>query len=88
VSYLAGAVLVISLPDNLPDLLQETPEEFEREARMAMAAKLFERKRLSSGIAAQLAGMGRAEFLLELHCHGVPMIDIRDEELAFDAENA
>jgi predicted HTH domain antitoxin len=88
VSYLAGAVLVISLPDNLPDLLQETPEEFEREARMAMAAKLFERKRLSSGIAAQLAGMGRAEFLLELHRHGVPMIDIRDEELAFDAENA
>jgi len=38
--------LVIPLPDNLPDLLQETPEEFKREARMAMAAKLFERKRL------------------------------------------
>jgi predicted HTH domain antitoxin len=80
--------LVISLPDNLPDLLQETPEEFEREARMAMAAKLFERKRLSSGVAAPLAGMDRAEFLLELHRYGVPMIDISDEELALDAENA
>ncbi|WP_089724234.1 UPF0175 family protein [Candidatus Thiosymbion oneisti] len=80
--------LVISLPDNLPDLLQETPEEFEREARMAMAAKLFECKRLSSGIAAQLAGMDRAAFLLELHRYGVPMIDISDEELALDAEDA
>jgi len=80
--------LVISLPDNLPDLLQETPDEFEREARMAMAAKLFERKQLPSGIAAQLAGMDRAAFLLELHRYGVPMIDISDEELALDAGNA
>lgn len=80
--------LVISVPDNLPDLLQETPEAFEHEARMAMAANLFERKRLSSGIAAQLAGMGRTEFLLELHRYGVPMIDISDEELAADAEHA
>ena len=80
--------LIISLPDNLPDLLQETPEEFEREARMAMAVKLFERKRRSAGIAAQLAGMDRATFLLELHRYGVSMIDITDEDLALDAENA
>ncbi|TDP94683.1 uncharacterized protein UPF0175 [Halanaerobium saccharolyticum] len=33
--------MIIEYPDNLPDLLQESPEEFEREAKMAMAVKLF-----------------------------------------------
>jgi predicted HTH domain antitoxin len=32
--------------------------------------------------------MDRTAFLLELHRYGVPMIDISDEELALDAENA
>jgi predicted HTH domain antitoxin len=57
--------LVITVPDSLPDTLQETPEEFEHEARMAMAVKLFERKRISSGIAARLVGLDRASCLIE-----------------------
>ncbi|PUU86015.1 MAG: Uncharacterized protein CI948_2975 [Halanaerobium sp.] len=31
----------IEYPDTLPDLLQESSEVFEREAKMAMAVKLF-----------------------------------------------
>jgi len=80
--------LIITVPDSLPDTLQETPEEFEREARMAMAAKLFERKRISSGIAAKLVGLDRATFLLELHRYGVPMIDLDESELLSDESNA
>jgi len=34
---------------------------------MAMAVKLFEMKRLSSGMAATLAGLNRVNFLLNLH---------------------
>ncbi|MFZ0790736.1 MAG: UPF0175 family protein [Chromatiaceae bacterium] len=80
--------LIIAVPDTLPDSLQETPAEFEQEARMAMAVKLFERKRISSGIAAQLAGMDRGAFLLELHRYGVPMIDLDEQELLSDEANA
>ena len=73
--------LQIEYPDSLPDLLQTTRPQFEAEARMAMAVKLFERQRLSSGLAARLAGVSRVEFLLDLHRYGVPMIDLDEAEL-------
>ena len=78
----------IDYPKTLPDVLQQTATEFEAEARMAMAVKLFEMKRISSGIAAQLAGVDRVSFLLGLHRFGVPMIDLEKEELLSDIENA
>ena len=53
-----------------------------------MAIKLFEMKRLSSGMAATLIGMSRVEFLAELHRYGVPMIDLDQNELAQDVSNA
>lgn len=79
--------LVVSIPESLPDAMQTSPEGFAREAKMAMAVKLYELKRLSSGMAAQLAGVSRVEFLLELHRYGVPVIDLTAEEVASDAAN-
>ena len=55
---------------------------------MAMAAKLFEMKRLSSGMAARLVGMDRVAFLLSLHRFNVPMVDLEEDELLMDMENA
>jgi predicted HTH domain antitoxin len=80
--------LVIEYAERLPDALQQTRAEFEQEARMAMAVKLFEMKRLSSGMAARLAGMERVTFLLSLHRYGVPMIDLSEEELQSDVDHA
>jgi len=80
--------LTIEYPDTLPDALQESCAEFEQEAKMAMAVKLFELKRLPSGTAAALAGMDRVSFLLALHRYGVPMIDTEESELAQDVANA
>ncbi|MEH1904936.1 MAG: UPF0175 family protein [Nostoc sp.] len=68
--------------------MQQTREQFEQEAKMAMAVKLFEMKRISSGLAAQLAGIDRVTFLLNLHRYGVAMIDLTEEELISDLANA
>lgn len=80
--------ILVDVPASLPDALQRTPQEFAEEAKMAMAAKLYELKRLSSGMAAGLAGVSRARFLLELHRYGVAVIDLSEEDLASDVANA
>ena len=80
--------MTICYPQTLPDFLQMTREGFEQEAKLAMAVKLFEMKKLPSAIAAQLIGIDRVTFLLSLHHFGIPMIDLDEEELLFDIENA
>jgi predicted HTH domain antitoxin len=78
----------IEYPASLPDAVHQTPEEFEQEARYAMAVKLFEMKRISSGQAAQFTGTDRATFLLGLSRSGVAMIDLPGEDVENDICNA
>ncbi|HIK04075.1 MAG TPA: UPF0175 family protein [Trichormus sp. M33_DOE_039] len=80
--------LKIDYPATLPDALQKTREQFEQEAKWAMVVKLFEMKRLSSGMAAELLSIDRVSFLLNLHHYGVAMIDLTEDELLTDLENA
>jgi len=60
----------------------------EKEAKMAMAVKLFEMGRISSGMAAKIAGVPRVQFLLGLSDYRVPMINLTKDELLSDLENA
>ncbi len=80
--------LKIDYPETLPAALLQTPEQFEQEAKWAMAVKLFEMKRISSGVAAQIVGVERVLFLLSLHRYGVAMIDMTEAELLSDLTNA
>lgn len=80
--------IIVDVPNNFLDAMHRSPNDFAQEAKLAMAAKLFEMKRLSSGMAAKLIGMDRVAFLAELHRHSVPMIDLDDEALALDIANA
>jgi predicted HTH domain antitoxin len=80
--------ILVEVPANLPDAAQCTPQQFMHEAKLAMAIKLYEMKRLSSGMAASLVGMSRVQFLGELHRYGVAVIDLENDELSQDIINA
>lgn len=73
--------LNIPYPEDLPEALGETPEEFEQELRFLVAAKLYEMGRISSGRAAELAGMDRVSFLNNLGRYKIPVFNYSLEEL-------
>jgi predicted HTH domain antitoxin len=78
----------IDLPEEPLISLKESPEHFAQEMKMLAAVKLYELGRLSSGRAAQLAGIPRVAFLMRLSDYRVSPFQLTPEELARDAENA
>lgn len=77
--------------DCRPDLalaLGRRESELEREVRLASALKLFELGRISSGLAARLAGMPRVEFLLLCGQYGVSVFQQTEDELSSDLDAA
>ena len=73
--------IIVDYPDTIPAVTNQSPEDFEAEAKRAMAVKLFELGRLSSGQAAQLVGISRVEFLLTCKQMGVASVEWDDKEI-------
>lgn len=74
----------IKYPETIPALLNLSPETFEQEARFALAAKLYEMGRLTSGQASRIAGMSRITFLLDCRRYGV--VSVEWDQAEIDAE--
>jgi len=73
--------LSVKYPGYLPATINVSPETFEEEAKMAMAVKLYELGKLTSGQAATMAGISRVTFLLQCHRFGVASTEWNNEEL-------
>jgi predicted HTH domain antitoxin len=80
--------LKIDVPDEALVALKLEPEALAEELRLAAAVKMYELGRLSSGAAAQLAGVPRTVFLSKLADYGVDTFDMTREELEEDVSRA
>ena len=70
--------LTVQIPDNLD----------EREAKMLLAAKLYEKGSLSLGQAANLVGYSKRTFMELLGNYEVSVFDYSEAELEKDIQNA
>lgn len=73
--------VILEYPDNLELAVQATPEEMQAQIRLMAALKMFELGKLSSGKAAELAGLSRAEFLEMCGRYRVPVFNYSPDEL-------
>ncbi len=78
----------IQLPEAPLISLKKTPATFAEEIKKLAAIKLFELGRLSSGRSAQLAGMSRVTFLMNLGHYQVCPFSLTAAELEQDIQNA
>ena len=85
---MSNHALTIPYSEDLLLSLKESPEEFEAEARLLLAVKLYELGRLTTGRAAELAGVGRVEFMFLLGRFGLSPVGVDPEELHQDLANA
>ncbi len=80
--------LQIDIPEEALISLKMDSESFARHLLLLAAAKLYEMGKLSSGRAAELAGLSRVEFLLELRRYSISPFQVTPEELRQDVLNA
>jgi len=69
---------------NIPETVDFDPKE----AVMAIAARLYEKGKLTSGQAAELVGLSKASFMDALASYGVSIFNYSPDDLDRDVENA
>ena len=80
--------ITIEYPAEVLWALQQEPEEFQREARLLLALKLYETGKLSTGLAAKVAGVPRITFLFLMGHYGLSPFGQDPEEIEQDLSDA
>lgn len=81
-------VLTIEYSPEVLWAMQQAPDEFEAQARLLLAVKLYEIGKLSTGLAARLAGVPRVMFMFLLSQHDLSPFGETADELERDLDNA
>jgi predicted HTH domain antitoxin len=79
--------ITVYLPEQVQQALNRTPGEMERDVKLYAALMLYQLGKLSSGMAAQMAGLSRVEFLHLCGEYGISVFQYTPEELALELEN-
>ncbi len=75
-------VVNVYIPEEIRLMLNRTPEELGRDVRLYAALMFFWLGKLSSGAAAEMAGLPRVMFLDLCAEYGIPVTQITPDELA------
>ncbi len=81
------ATVIVEVPDSAFSALRRSPEEFAREMRIAAAIQWYHQELISQGMAAEIAGLSRADFLEALFRAKVPACQVTIEELKEELES-
>ena len=82
------AIVQVQIPEEVLISLKESQDSMSQQIQILAAVKLFELGKLSSGRAAQLAGMSRVEFLTTLGRYQVSPFALSADDLNHDIQNA
>jgi len=80
------SLLQLNLPDGFAQAVHLTQAELEGQIRLMAALKMFELGKLSSGKAAELAGVSRVEFFELCGRYQVPIVSYDEGELQAEVE--
>ena len=81
-------VLTIHLPSEIRHMLNRTPDELARDVQLYAALMLFRLGKLSSGAAAEMAGIPRVAFLDLCAEYDIPVSQITGDDLRREMANA
>ena len=80
------SLLQVNVPEGFAQAVHLTQAELEGQIRLMAALKMFELGKLSSGEAAELAGVARVEFLDLCGRYQVPIVQYGEDELKRELE--
>lgn len=79
--------ITVEVPEHVQQALNRTQGEIGRDVKLYAALMLYQLGKLSSGMAAQMAGVSRVDFLYLCGEYGISVFQCAPEELEAELSN-